>query len=61
MTLEQAKTGAALLGMALAVTGVVLGSRTVVWVAIAVIGVAMVLRVLIRRAAARATEESPVP
>ncbi len=61
MTLEQAKAAAAFLGMALAVAGVVLDNRIIVWVAIGVLGVAMVLRFVAARAARPRDEESPAP
>ncbi len=49
MTLEQAKMVVALAGMLLAVLGVALGNRLLVWIAMGVLGVAVVLRVVIRR------------
>lgn len=61
MTLEQAKTGVALVGMAIAVTGVALGSRPLVWVAIAVLGGAMVLRFVANRSRSAPTDQSEVP
>ena len=44
MNLGQAKIGVAVVGMLAAVAGVMIGNRTIVWVAIAILGVAMVLR-----------------
>jgi hypothetical protein len=40
----QAKIGVAVVGMLTAVAGVMIGNRIVVWVAIGILGVAMVLR-----------------
>lgn len=59
MTLEQVRTGVALLGMAIAVAGVALDSRLVVWIAIAVLGVAVVLRFIIRRARLTSSDDAP--
>jgi hypothetical protein len=50
VSLESLRTGVALLGMAIAVAVVALDSRVVVWIAIGVLGVAVVLRFVIRRA-----------
>jgi len=61
VTLEQAKAGFAFAGMLVAVAGVVLDNRIVVWVAIGVLGVAMVLRFVAARTARSRDEESPAP
>jgi len=62
VTLEQAKAAVALAGMALAVAGVVLNRKAVVWAAIGVLAVAMVLRmVAARRKPADGTGEPAPP
>lgn len=50
MTLREAKVGIGVVGMLLAAGGVLTGNRIVVWVAIAVLGLALMLRILERKA-----------
>jgi hypothetical protein len=59
MTLDQVRTGVALVGMAIAVAGVALDSRLVVWIAIGVLGVAVVLRFVSRRARLTSKDDAP--
>lgn len=49
MTLDRARTGLALAGMALAVAGVGLNQSLIVWAAIVVLGVAFAIRFIPRR------------
>lgn len=59
MNLAQARVAVAVLGMLLAAFGVILGNRLVVWVAIAVLAVAFVLRLFLVRTPRLDEENSP--
>jgi len=50
VTLREAKVGVGVVGMLLAAGGVLTGNRLVVWVAIGVLGVAVILRIVDRKA-----------
>lgn len=63
MNLERLKAGFAFAGMAAAVAGVGLGQRVIVWVAMGLLGVALALRIWIRRGrrAESSGEEASAP
>lgn len=61
MTLDWLKAGFAFAGMATAVAGVGLGQRVVVWVAMGFLGMALALRIWIRRARPTAPPGEDVP
>lgn len=49
MNWGQVKIGVAVVGMLTAVAGVMTGNRNIVWVAIGVLGIAVVLRIVDRK------------
>jgi hypothetical protein len=57
----EVRVGVAVLGMLLAALGVLLGNRVVVWVAIGVLGVALILRFVVVRAPRPDEEDSQRP
>jgi len=50
VTLREAKVGVGVVGMLIAVGGVLTGNRPVVWVAIGVLAVALILRLVDKKA-----------
>ena len=58
MTLQRVKTGFAFAGMAIAVAGIALNSEFIVWIAITVLGGAVVLRLVMKRLHPPSSDES---
>lgn len=61
MILGEVRLGVAVVGMVLAIAGIVLDNRIVVWVAIGVLAVAYVLRFFMVRTPRAGEENSPRP